>query len=451
MARGLALVVVLLIAVSEVLGKAQTTKHRFSYGSCFKHRLMNEDTRIMLKINEDAPDSFAWLGDFAYADVMKFVKFTPIVYHVINSEEGLRNSFSASYHDQNYTVLRTNNKTKIYGIWDDHDSGINDGGKDNPVKDIVRKVFLDSMEEPKDSPRRTRKGGMYEAYYLDPDRTIKLILLDGRYSRDELHLSDMKEKDKSSLGEEQEKWLEQEIANSTAVVTMIANGYQILPEDRPFSEKFYPKSRAHLLNLLHKYPHTKYLLLSGDVHWAETMTDPCSTDLLGYPLRELTSSGLTHSIEGMIGKIIPPTLDFLFPDTYSIAADRYMKENYAIIDFDITDNNKFNIDFQVRNIDGHPIINRRWTERDFGVDGKKIPDSNTRLQMYSECKKRQGSRTWRRVQNMLGKGLSLLHPFSYMLIVVILFLRWLLLLVLGLIKRLLCRRKQAEAEKVKTG
>lgn len=438
------------VLLSIAASPATSTKYRFSYGSCFKHSMRNEDTRIMLKINEDLPDSFAWLGDFAYADVMKFIKFTPIVYFTIDNEEGLRRSFRDSYHDQNYTVLRTNNKTRILGIWDDHDSGINDGGKDNPVKDVVRKIFLDSMDEPADSPRRTRKGGMYEAYYLDSHRKIKLILLDGRYSRDELKDKSIPEDQKSSLGAEQEAWLEQEIANSTAVITLIANGYQILPEDRPFSEKFYPKSRAHLLNLLHKYPQSKYLLLSGDVHFSELMTDPCSSDLLGYPLREVTSSGLTHSIEGLIGKIIGPSLDFFFPDTYSKTSDRYFRENYAIVDFDITDADRFAIDFQVKNIDGQPIINRRWTQTDFGV-GKQTADAATRLQTYRECKKRQGGRVWRRVKNMVAKGLSPFHPFFYMIVVVLVVARWILLLVFSVVKRLCCKRKQIQGtDKIKT-
>lgn len=33
-----------------------------------------------------------------------------------------------------YKKLRENGKTKILGIWDDNDFGINDGESDNPIK-----------------------------------------------------------------------------------------------------------------------------------------------------------------------------------------------------------------------------------------------------------------------------------------------------------------------------
>jgi alkaline phosphatase D len=83
-----------------------------------------------------------------------------------------------------YTKLRES-QTKIYGIWDDHDSGINDGGKHNPNKEAIRQMFLDIFNEPADSPRRTQNGGMYASYFLDPEQRVKLILLDNRYDNDE--------------------------------------------------------------------------------------------------------------------------------------------------------------------------------------------------------------------------------------------------------------------------
>ena len=44
--------------------------------------------------------------------------------------------------------------TKVIGTWDDHDYGINDGGMDYADKKETRKMFLDMIEEPIDSPRR---------------------------------------------------------------------------------------------------------------------------------------------------------------------------------------------------------------------------------------------------------------------------------------------------------
>ena len=44
--------------------------------------------------------------------------------------------------------------TQIIGIWDDHDYGINNGDKTYYNKKLTRELFLDFVEEPKDSPRR---------------------------------------------------------------------------------------------------------------------------------------------------------------------------------------------------------------------------------------------------------------------------------------------------------
>ena len=77
---------------------------------------------------------------------------------------------------------------RIYGIWDDHDSGINDSGKTNPVKEMARQLFLNYMDEPSDSRRRSQEGGMYVSYYIDAGKKIKLILLDTRYDNDEHYM-----------------------------------------------------------------------------------------------------------------------------------------------------------------------------------------------------------------------------------------------------------------------
>ena len=44
---------------------------------------------------------------------------------------------------------------------------------------------MDAIDEPKDSLRRSQKGGMYASYYLDAGKKVKLILLDNRYDSDE--------------------------------------------------------------------------------------------------------------------------------------------------------------------------------------------------------------------------------------------------------------------------
>ena len=41
-----------------------------------------------------------------------------------------------------------NKGTKIIGVWDDHDYGLNNGDKNFPLKNEVRDIFLDFINEP---------------------------------------------------------------------------------------------------------------------------------------------------------------------------------------------------------------------------------------------------------------------------------------------------------------
>ena len=48
--------------------------------------------------------------------------------------------------------------TPVIGVWDDHDYGVNDGGKSFKYRLQSQKMFLDFVEEPLDSVRRWREG-----------------------------------------------------------------------------------------------------------------------------------------------------------------------------------------------------------------------------------------------------------------------------------------------------
>ena len=45
-------------------------------------------------------------------------------------------------------------KTKIIGVYDDHDYGANNEDVNFPAKQITREAFLDFIKEPVDSERR---------------------------------------------------------------------------------------------------------------------------------------------------------------------------------------------------------------------------------------------------------------------------------------------------------
>jgi len=76
---------------------------------------------------------------------------------------------------------------------------------------------------------------------------------------------------------------------------------------------------------IHKVPGV--ILLSGDVHHAEIMVNNCSSQL-NYPLYEITSSGLTHSIRTQVSLLGDLIFDWI-PIKYRIGV--YLDYNYGII------------------------------------------------------------------------------------------------------------------------
>ena len=105
--------------------------------------------------------------------------------------------------------------------------------------------------------------------------------------------------------EEQWRWLEGELTNSSAAAHLIVSSVQVLTSSPIFeSWGHFPHSRTRLLSLLEHARPAGALLLSGDVHFAE-LSGGRRAGLL-----EATSSGLTHSChDGLIGRVLcAPTL-----------------------------------------------------------------------------------------------------------------------------------------------
>jgi alkaline phosphatase D len=212
-------------------------------------------------------------------------------------------TLSAKYALQNgnpdYQVLKAS--TPLIGIWDDHDYGINDGGKNYAQKKASRDLMFDFLNVPKDAPERKREGGYSAHTYGEGEHQVKVILLDGRYFRDTLMRVNRVYQINSTgqiLGDDQWKWLEKELKTSTAKVNFIVSGIQFLPTEHAY-EKWanFPQEREKLLNLIASSGVQNPILLSGDRHIAEIMKLVDARFPKG--LFEVTASGLTHTWSGI--------------------------------------------------------------------------------------------------------------------------------------------------------
>ena len=248
----------------------ELTLSRLAFGSC---SYSNRPQPLWEPILATDPQLWVWMGDNIYGD-SENVQVLREKYREASANEGYRRLVA---------------RVPVVGTWDDHDYGLGNGGQEYPSRVGSQAALLDFLGEPQDSPRR-RQEGVYASYtFGSPPKQVKLILLDVRYHRDPPG------PEGDVLGDAQWKWLEEELGGSNAQVHLIGSGFQFLPVEHRF-EKWanFPLARARLLQLIADSRAPGVILLSGDRHLGEI--SKLETEPLGYPLFEVTSSGMTHFV-----------------------------------------------------------------------------------------------------------------------------------------------------------
>jgi alkaline phosphatase D len=265
-------------AEKEVHQKSVPLLTRIAFGSCSRQ---DKEQPLWPFILQNKPQLWIWLGDNIYGDT--------------DDMNLMKEKYDFQKKNAGYQKLRSS--CPIVGIWDDHDYGLNDGGKEYTKRAESQQRMLEFLDEPTGSPRWKREGAYVSYVYGENDRQVKVILLDGRYFRDELKKQDkviVPNETGDVLGESQWEWLKKELTDSPAAIHLIGCGIQMLPEEHTF-EKWanFPKARQRLLDLLQSAKPKGVLLLSGDRHLAEVSSIQLPN--YPYPIYEVTSSGLTHS------------------------------------------------------------------------------------------------------------------------------------------------------------
>lgn len=242
----------------------------------------------------------------------------------------------------------------VFGAFDDHDFGKNDGGASYEHKAAAQKIFLDFLDEPSNSPRRSQ-AGLYASHWVGGGGkpSIHLILLDVRYNRspiDDPNSGDF-------LGDVQWKWLEKELRSTppgemdsaAPAATVVLSTLPVVANRFGLGEgwQHFPNQRSQLLRLLAGSGRPGLVLLSGDIHLAELSLLTCSSgDGSGGGLEqfrrvgghgvsssarwavwELTSSGMTHAWDGQgmhagaprWARYIRSALSSMFPLPHTVA------------------------------------------------------------------------------------------------------------------------------------
>jgi alkaline phosphatase D len=312
------------VAKTPIEEKAQ---FRAAVGSCDNQDLPQS---FWSEISKKHPQVWIWLGDNVYGDS--------------KSPEVLEQKYNRLLTSPEYRAFKS--RLRVTGTWDDHDFGVNDGGKTFVSKKNSKDLFWNFMEVPQNSALRLRDGIYRSEMWEISSKKVKLIILDSRYNRDALKKDENKNYVASNgdmLGETQWNWLENELTESENYdALVIANGTQVLSDKHRF-EKWanFPKSRERLLKLISESPIKIKILLSGDRHFGEISEFKFEN---GSKVTELTSSGLTHSYKNAQDEN-PYRLGPMWDNTNYGLMDFFAGENSLKVELsvvDITTNEKVN-------------------------------------------------------------------------------------------------------------
>lgn len=272
---------------SSIVNTIEDPDFIIAFGSCNKEDLSQP---LWSPILNNQPDLFLWGGDNIYADTDNAEKMKA-EYILQKNNEGYKNLLES---------------VPVLGVWDDHDYGLNDGGKDWHFKEESQQLFLDFMDVPLNSNRRERDGIYHSEVFETPKGSVKVILLDTRYFRDSLIRSEdpnrrYKPSGGTILGTEQWNWLEGELNNTEADFNVILSSIQVLSVEHGYETwGNFPSEIVKMKDLIVSSGAKNIILLSGDRHISEF--SKTEVDGLDYPLVDFTSSGLNNNYESFSGE-----------------------------------------------------------------------------------------------------------------------------------------------------
>lgn len=283
-------------------GQLKGLPSRIAFGSC-GHQ--DKPQPILNTVVDQKPDLFIYLGDNIYGDT-KDMNVLQAKYDTLGRKP-------------EFQKLRAS--VPVLSIWDDHDFGWNDAGKEYEFKAESKEIFMDFWKVPEDSDRRKHPGiygsHRWEAVITEGSqskgrratevsRSLQVILLDTRTFRDPLKQNTKPivegsgfknayqpdpDPNKTLLGEAQWAWLES-VLSEPADLRIICSSIQFGHEYNGWeSWTNLPAEQKRMAEVIRKTKANGVLFISGDVHWGEISRRPF-TDL--YPIYDVTASGLTE-------------------------------------------------------------------------------------------------------------------------------------------------------------
>ena len=299
------------------------------FGSCSKE---SKDQPILDTIVKENTDIFIYLGDNIYGDTKDMT-----VLKAKYNKLGCKPEFQRLYES-----------CKVLATWDDHDYGVNDGGKYYSKKAESKEIFLDFWEEPLYSERRNHTGIYHSEYYGDASHLVQIILLDCRTFRDDLKgnlfggYDELLDSNATMLGVEQWNWLRNELLKPAT--------FRIICSSTQFSRTHVgyeawanmPYEKEKMKNLIKDTRANGVVFISGDIHLAELSKQDNDG---AYPIYDMTSSGITQ-------------LEDSNPTNGNRIGQMYKSYNYGKLEFDWSSPDP-EIILKAKNIYGNSVIEKR--------------------------------------------------------------------------------------------
>jgi alkaline phosphatase D len=242
------------------------------------------DSSIFETMAKEKSAFMLWLGDEWYTREVDYY-----------SEWGL---WYRASHDRAVPVMQNFLKAMPqFAMWDDHDYGPNDIGKNYILKEASRKVFNSYFCNP--SAGENGQGIYTMITWGDAD----VFITDGRWWRSADRIRDSvngkPNAEKKMLGDQQMEWLKNSLLYSSATFKIVAMGSQVLNPVSPFDKWWdFPAEYYDLMNFIKEYKINGVVFLTGDRHHSEII----KVERPGtYPLYDITVSPLTsgtHSFDG---------------------------------------------------------------------------------------------------------------------------------------------------------
>ena len=255
--------------------------YSIGFGSCLTQE---KPMPIFNAIKSENYDLFLMLGDNVYGDTDS------------NDLIELRDA----YEKQRENFDRLNLNFPFEAIWDDHDYGKNDGGKEYIYKVEAEQIFLDFWNIPQDDIRRARPGLYFEKTQEIDGISIQMIFLDTRFFRDALLPTDERgapgkeryiphtDTSLTMLGEDQWTWLQEQL-DKEVDHKIIVTSIQFLAMGHGWEAwKTLPHERQRLIDLVDQSS-SEVLFISGDRHRGGLYQFSTQS---GKVISEMTSSSL---------------------------------------------------------------------------------------------------------------------------------------------------------------